>query len=384
MPDNFNAMSPLRVNKLMRALQDRRGVPQKLSYLSRTPIIPASDGEIMARFMGQVLIADLIADGQRAGIYSLGKMAFESTSVPNLKLGNALNQEQLNQLKAFRENVNVQDDLFPMTEARIIDNLRIGVMQRMEALCVAVRIGGFSYDRLGIKMSDVGFGMPSDLKITPVDEWTDTTNGKPVTDISFAKRLASVKYGINYNRAVMSLAAFNAMIATTEFQNKMKPFIRQDLGFSNLDGANTEFQRNLATNVLGLQEIELKDDRYWTEGVEGGIKSAPFQPINKVVLESSQSDNDASVIDFANGIVTESIVAQNPSSPLYGQLPANARGPVGYMVSEHNPPSETYYGVGRGFTRRHYHQATAVLTIAPDNGTGSLEETVDFEEIPFS
>lgn len=379
-----NILAAVRVNKIMSSLQDKRGVPQKLRFLSRTPIVPAADGEIMARFMGQILIADLIADGQRAGVYSAGKMFLETSNAPNLKLGAALNQDQLNQLNGMQSGISIDDNLYPNTEARILDNLRLGVMQRQEALVVAAKLGGFSYDRLGIKMSGVSFGMPADLKITPTNEWTDSSNATPVTDVLTTKRLGQVKYGIVYDRIVLSLAAFNAMIATTEFQNKARTYLAPNVSFTNLNAADTEFQRNLATNVLGMKEIEIYDERYWTENGDGTIESAPFLPINEVILESTQSDNDASVLDFANGVVTEAIVSNIGGSKINGQLPRNARGPVGYTTAEDNPPSITYWGVGRGFPRRHLMQATARLTIAPALGTGSLDETIDFGEIPFA
>lgn len=382
--DPKKLLSALRVTLLMAALKDKRGVANQLYFLGKTPIVPAAENEIMARFLGQVLIADLIADGQRAGIYSLGKLSTESTKVPNLKIGAALDQEQLNQFFAVLEGLTVMDPLFPTTESRIVDNLRMGVEQRMEALLVAARVGSLSYDRLGIKMNGVGFGMPADLAITVADEWTDTQNATPVNDILVAKRVGQIKYGIVYDRVVLTLPALQAMVATEEFQTKAKPFMPVGITFAMLQTSNTDAMKNIATSVLGVREIVIYDSRYWFEETDGSLRSNPFLPINKVILESTMSDNDGSVIDFANGVVTEALVSRMPGSPIQGQLPANARGPVGYQVCEHNPPSVTYYGVGRGFPRRHLLQATACLTIAPDNGTGALEETIDFDEIPFS
>lgn len=383
MADPNQLLGAVRVNKLMSSLQDKRGTPQTLLFTNRTPMIPAAEGEIMARYQGQILIADLIADGQRAGVYSPGKLFLETSNVPNLKLGNVLNQEQLNQLQTKLAGIQIMDDLFPYTESKIIDNLRQGVWQRIETLNVAARIGGFSYDKLGIKMDNVSFGMPSDLKITPTNEWTDHSAATPVADVMTSKRVGQIKYGIVYDRMVITLAAFNEMVACTEFQNKARTYLAPNVSFTNLNAADTEFQKNLAKNVLGLKEIEIYDARYWTETREGALESGPFLPLNKVILESTQSDNDASVIDVANGVVTEAIVSNIPGSRIKGQLPMNARGPVGYTTAEDDPASVTYWGVGRSFPRRHFRQATACLTIAPDRGTGSIEETIDFGEIVF-
>jgi hypothetical protein len=233
-------------------------------------------------------------------------------------------------------------------------------------------------------MNGVGFGMPADLNIVIADEWTDTVNAKPVSNILTAKRVGSTKYGIEYDRGIFSQAAFEAMIATAEFQAKARTYLAPNVSFVNLNTENTQDMQNLARSVLGLKEVEINDARFWYEETDGQLRSNPFQPINKVILESTASDNDASVIDFANGVVTEAIISRMPGSPIQGQLAANARGPVGYQVCEHNPPSCTYFGVGRGFPRRHFHQATACLTVAPDTGTGALTETVDFNEIAFS
>lgn len=384
MSQNIDILGAGRVNTVMSTLQDERGKSQELLFLGRTPLVPASDGEIMAHFLGHILIADLIADGQRAATYSAGKFSLVGNSVPNLKIGTSLNQEQLNQLNAFiNGGVNVQDDLFPMSESRILDNLRLGVQQRMEALCVAARIGGFSYDRLGIKMQGVTFGMPSDLNITIATPLTDAANATPVSDILLAKRLGQVKYGIVYNRITMTLAAFGAMIATIEFINKSRQFLAPNVSYLNLNNTNTEDMKMLAQRVLGIPTIELYDARYWGQNSDGSITSAPFLPLNKIILESSQNDNNAMAFDFANGVVTESLISRFGGSNINGQLPANARGPVGYTTTEDNPPSVTYWGVGRGFPRRHLLQASACLTIAPDTGAGSISETINFGEIAF-
>src|SRR6185369_17819562 len=70
----------------------------------RTPVVPATDAEIIGRWVGRVIIADIISDDARAAVYSSGKTTFERTAIPNLKTGQLLNQEQLNQLQALNAN----------------------------------------------------------------------------------------------------------------------------------------------------------------------------------------------------------------------------------------------------------------------------------------
>src|SRR5262249_19247615 len=146
-------------------LIDVRLLPAELLFLSRCPIVPAADSEIMARITGYVTIADLISDDQQAVTYQANKITYESTAVPNIKHGSAITQAMLNQLQAIANSANVGDlGLFSDYENRTIDSLLLGIRQRMEALIVAMHLDGFSYNRLGIIMSGVTWGMPSDLK----------------------------------------------------------------------------------------------------------------------------------------------------------------------------------------------------------------------------
>jgi len=100
MAPNLQMFNGVRVTRMMRALDDVRNLPQDLVWLGRTPIVPAVDGEIMARFRGRVLIADLIADDQKAAVYSAGKFRIETSGIPNLKIGRLLTQEELKTFEA--------------------------------------------------------------------------------------------------------------------------------------------------------------------------------------------------------------------------------------------------------------------------------------------
>ncbi len=365
MPTQNEILSTIRLKAMMKALQDEREISTDYAFSRRLPDVPAEDSEIMARFIGRVLIADLVADDQRAATYSMGKMTFESTQVPNLKLGIKLTQEQLNQIRQFTQNGGdmVSGAMYPFSERGIMDTLLDSVRARKEALAVARAINGFSYDRLGIKMENVSFGMPADLDVTPVYPWTDHVNGKPVTDTLTLLRYARVRYGIVYKRMTMSIATFNHMTACQEFIDRARFVLFPAQPAAAIPLQNTAYMLNLAKNILGVDEIELYDTRYWIQTEAGELQSAPFLPLSKVVFSDPMNDNKASVADFANGVVTESIVADMTNTGINGTFGGPTRGPVAYSTGGHNPPQITYWGVARGFPRKHMRQETSVLNV---------------------
>jgi hypothetical protein len=254
--------------------------------------------------------------------------------------------------------------LFSDYENRMIDGLLLGVRQRMEALLVAMACDGLSYNRLGIVMTNVTWGMPADLKVTPGTTWDTAGSATPVADIWAVRRTARVRYGQEYNRITMSTQAFMYMIATTEFQNKARVFLAPNVSYTNLTLADLTAQQNIAGNILGLT-IELYDARYWTQNPDGTLSGTPFLPITKVVLSNTADDNDPTAADFANGVTTESIVSGLAPSEMVGGMGGPTRGPISYATvpSDMNPPQITYWAVARGFPRKQRIQSTAVLTV---------------------
>lgn len=365
MPENLRFLQATRINAIMDALQDAREVPPDLVWSSRIGDVPAMDEEIMARFVGRMQIADLIADDSQAVVYQAGKFSFESSAVPNLKHGVSVNQAMLNQLRTLQGRVADDMGVFSQYENRTIDGLLTGIRWRKEALFVAMLIDGFSYNRLGIKMSNVSWGMPSDLKVTPSISWDNAATATPVNDVLAVVLIGKVRYGITFNRISMSTTDFRYMIATTEFQNKARLYLAPNVSYANLPLANLDQQRTIAEAVLGMT-IELNDGRYWTQDASGVQTSAPFHPVGKVVLTDSTNDNNTAAMDFANGVVTESIVADLVGSGMIGSLGGPQTGPVAYATAANpqlNPPGIVYWGVARGFPRKHLLQASAVLTV---------------------
>lgn len=368
----YSLLETARVNSIVNALQDVRQLPQQLKFLARTPLVPAVDSEVMARFTGYVLVADLVADDQKAAINQQGKLTFETNVIPNIKHGSAMTQEMLNMLRSINANGALNDStgMFSSYESRTLDNLVLGVRQRMEALIVAMQIDSLTYNRLGIQITNASWGMPSDLKVTPAVTWDTPATATPINDILSLKRYAAVRYGETFNRITMSTQAFMYLIATTDFQNKARFVINPSLSPSQVFPlANNESMRQLLINILGM-EVELYDARYWTQGGDGTFTNQPFLPITKVILSNTADDNDPTVMDFANAITTESIVADlNPGQ--FGGFGGPQTGPIGYVTGnpDMNPPNLTYWAVARGFPRKKRLQATGVLTVGAFSDT---------------
>jgi hypothetical protein len=373
-PIAYEWLKALRLTAIIQELQDVRQLPQQLRFLSRTPIVPATDGEILARWTGYVQIADLVADDQRALVYSSGKLSYETTNIPNIKHGVSLSQEQLNQMQAIAANPGIQRDEAMVTDwvMRNIDGLLLGVRQRMEALCVAMSIDDLDYNRFGITITNGSWGMPADLKVTTSTPWAaNPTTATPVNDAWAIRRNALVRYGQEFDRMTMSTQALMTMVATTEFQNKARAYLAPNVSFVNLNQADLGSMESLARTVLGVAEIELYDARYWSQSANGELTSAPFLPINQIVFSSRADDNNPMVADFASTVVTETIVDSLTGGQVLGGL-APQRGPIAYATPttpDLNAPGVTMWGVARGFPRKHKRQATAVLNIGPLNDT---------------
>lgn len=373
MDPQLDFLNSARVNGIMQGLQDPRLMPAPLIWNNRIPAVPAADDEIMARFIGNLLIADIVADDAKAVVYDTGKFQFETTKIPNLKMGIGMNQSMLNQLEKLRRGFGGAMDLglFTNWENRNIVNVKYGVELRREVLNVAMLTDGLSYDRLGIKMSNVTWGMPSDLKVTSSTAWDDVA-AVGLTEIQTMRRLARVRYGIEFNRLTMSTSGLQYLVRQTEFINQAKVW-----GFGMFNGVpspaipmqNDSMLRQIVERILGGTDtpvtIELDDRRYWTQDQTGYQYSSAIQPITKVIFTASSNDGNSMAYDFANGVTTESIVANLARGAVQGTMPVGF-GPIAYQTladQNMNPPGLVYWGVRRGFPRKHMLQSSAVLTV---------------------
>lgn len=376
MPLSLDVLNTTRINARVRAIDDARNTPPRELMWSRR--IPDNnnvlDSDIMMRFQGRLQIADLIAEDSSAVTYKVGKFQLETNGAPKIKLGIQLSESELKALCDLGNGTPVS--MVGMDSGGLVNGLvdavLTGLSWRSEALRIAMLLDGFSYDRLGIKITNMSWGMPSDLKVTPATPWTTSASATPVADILGVKEVAMVKYGLDLNRMTMSMQAFRAMIACAEFQAKAKLFIASPYDIAgNLTLTDYGTMRPLAEKVIGMT-IEFNDYRYWSTDSTGARESARFMPIEKVILTDSSYDGRSDIWDFANGMVMESLFLGMPNNSVIGSLPSAQRGPLSYCTFNPtlNPPDLTIWGVKKGFPRRMTLQSNAYLSV------GSLTDSI--------
>ena len=288
-----------------------------------------------------------------------------------MKLGQRLSQTIINRLNRMQMGALLpsDNDYMEAWNNALAENLIMGVRQRMNMLICAMQCDGLNYQRLGIQMIGATWGMPSNLKVTSTNQWSvdginPNASATPISDILVvANEVAPDNYGIRYDRVTMSSKAFRFAVATTEFANKAKIV----LGFDASQGTLSTHDQPTMARMMGRlldMEVELYDGAYWERAPDGTKTRTRVLPANKVLFSQTQDDNDGNVMDFANGIVTESMVGGLTQNVPAG-LAREEYGPIGYYTSRSdlNPPDVTAWAVARGFPRKHVPEATAVLTV---------------------
>jgi hypothetical protein len=294
-------------------------------------------------------------------------------AAPNVKLGERLGQKLLTRLKQWEQGLyrNVQgENALADWENQLADKLVLGVRQRLNAMAAAMMIDSFSYDRFGVKLSGATWGMPSDLKTTVLIAWTNPTTATPISDILGVDAYTRVKYGIVYDVITMSTADFQLMIATTEFANKATLNVGAPAAFlltpAALKTMSIPDMLNLAGKILN-KDIMLDDTTFNERSAAGTLSQSRALPLGKVLLSRKEDEGNGRAYDMANGMVTETMVADmaGASSMVGGGLPADAFGPIGYFTArpDLNPPDVVCWAVARAFPRKFVPEATAVLTV---------------------
>jgi hypothetical protein len=244
-------------------------------------------------------------------------------------------------------------------------NLVTGVRHRMNALCAAMMLDNHTYDRLGVKIAG-SFGAPADLKpvLTGTARWIEANKAtmQPIAYLDSLRRHALNEHGQVYNHIDMSTEVFDIVTSCDEFAERVRLFLAIEPSMFSMALIPEERRMELFRQLTGLT-VNLEDATMRVRNANGSSTQSRYLPAHQVVLSNSQEFN-TDAYDFANGIVTESIVA-----PLIAGAPdfgGEQVGPVAFYNGnrELNPPDLRCWAVARGFPRKHVKTATAVIQVA--------------------
>lgn len=367
MYNGWRFLSNTRISGILEELNENLFINRPLIFLMRTAVVDASDDEIMGKYTGSAFIADIIADDQEALTYESGSMRFVINNVPNLKIGVRVGQAMINLMYALEQaNRGLTPNerrLFRQWEGRMASDQLEGIRQRMNQLCCAMELDELVYDRFGMKIT-AGWGTPSLLKAVVATTWDTAATATPIADLmTMNNQTAPDNYGKSYNRATMSSRAFNYLVKTVEFRNLISGQREFNFQAGQLNVLNSTLMRTYFESISGLV-LELYDGQYKERAANGAMVQQRVCPSNMVILTNSDDDNVQSVRDFANGVVTESIVGSMGAYRMEG-FNGPRFGPIAYYIPKQdlNPPVITCWGVARGFPRKHDEFSTATLEV---------------------
>lgn len=355
-------LNTARLNRVIGTLADTLIIERPLVYLNRLTLVPSFDDEMIGRFTGKLIAADVIADDQKAVVQEGLSLEVFAHSIPNIKLGQNLTQKFLTRLQQFEQgSLPGGENALRDWDSKIAENLLMSVRQRLNSMACAMMLDTWSYDRFGVKVSGASWGMPANLKVTTATAWSNVAS-TPIADILGLDEVARINYGIIYDTLTMGSTDFNNMVKTTEFANRVSLTLNAgfSVGVANLMREDQAAMLTLAGKLLN-KTIVIDDHTYYTRNNAGTVSAATRTlPANKVLLSRKQDEGNPNVMDMANGIVQESNQIE--------ELPENSYGPVAYYTpsaEDANPPGWNVWAVSRSFPRKFVPEATAVLTTTP-------------------
>lgn len=350
-----------RLNTIVRSLTDVVREQRPLTFADRLPQVSAGIDEIYGTFSGRAFIADLIAHGQAAVVYSAGEVTMRTTSVPKSKIGAEITERQA--LRMLNGPAVDGQDAERDYEMTLAERLLLGLRQRRNQLAVAMLMDDLTYNRYGIKISGMTWGKPSALKVTVATPWSSSSSADPINDLLSLRDYASETYGIIYDRVTMRRGTFQEMIACTKFASQLSLTVKAmfQLDPSDLPVSDVNKMLEIATSVLGM-EIVLDSGTFSYLTGSGATHTHYYLDEGAVIMDTKSNDGNASIWDFASVPVMESAqdVLQNVL-----ELESVSEGPISYYTGNEdlNPPNAVAWAVESVFPRFHQPEASAYLLV---------------------
>lgn len=376
MGQGLELLATRRLNTVLDELQAITVVPQELTFLNRAAERDATDGELIGRFRGDVLISDIIAADSVAITKNADVWRTETFNIPKIKHGVRINEEMVNTFTLLEAGAGREIERLTLRGyiAQKLGDIVLGIRQRKNMILAAMHLDDFDYAMGGVIISNATWGMPSDLKFDPAIDWT-TANAAtmtPITDITTALRYANETYGVkNFNRITMSMTVLDAILGSTEFRNKALLFFQLAAfpsgSFPLLNEVGT--QVSLLTAMLNSGgynfQIVIEDSQYKDQLPDGSIARGRYWPENKVLIDSTASDNNPSDYFLGKAIVPETVVGSIATPPgVQGGFPGPSRGPVSWSeIPSLNPPNINLWGVDKAWPVRQKIETEILLTV---------------------
>lgn len=373
----LEALFAVPVTKIINGYLDAREKGPHDRWVGRLNRNYATPGEILAKFYSRSLMAPIVTLNHKAPVRNFGRVRFQSGDVPKFKHGVRFNEEHLDLFARLRQAA-IPSDVRQLTNLRdsSIKALVEGIIMGENYAAVGMMTDSISWDMYGIKAS-AAFAMPSVLKSNFAVAVTDTANSLPIDYIRAYLLSARVGYGMQFDRIEMSTAAFRAIIATTNFGDNVKGYIRPDLTVQRINTSDIQLMQGIMASMLNVTRIDLCDEVYSKENADGTQTMARYLGLSKLLFTRIQDDNADDAWDFAYTTTVESIVADlsgQTTSVLGGLPPVNTQGPVGYVTvpSELDAPEVVFWAVDRGFPRKNQEFRSGVMDV------GSLTDPLTY------
>jgi hypothetical protein len=361
---NWRLLQSARLSRIVGRLAAQLDIQRPLRFLDRLPMVPAFNDELLGRFTGKVIAADLVADDQKALVHSSMSLDIVSTALPNVKIGEMVPQKFLDRLQALEAAPPARGEAMVTDfELQLAQKLVLSVRMRLNALACAMMIDTFSYNRFGVQLAGATWGMPSALKVTPATAWANIA-ATPITDVLGIVTTARQTYGVEFNKMTLGTSDFSNMVKTTQFANMAT--ITLNAGFlmtpAGLVSGDLPGMRQIASRMLNM-DIELDDAVIQERNNAGALTATRVLPQFNVLFSRKEDEGRGEVMDMANGFVTESLV--NGMVGAVEGLAGDQRGPVAYYTAppDLNPPQITAWAVSKAFARKSVPEATGVLIV---------------------
>jgi hypothetical protein len=375
----YKLLEAMRLTAIVEGIQDARFLTPDLRWLGRTPVIPRDEADILAGFTGDVFVADILTDDAKAVTYTEGAAQMKTHIVPNIKHGFRMDQKRTNDLVELAASGAARGTKYASFVGYLQEKaaeLVEGIRQRMDIMCLQMRLDTMTYNRLGVILNGITWGMPASLKTTVAVMWTDPVNSTPITDIETYLRNAAEGYGIIFTRITLSTKALTLIVNSDEFKDRLALIIAPSLSVNLLPFGNLPYMQTLVQQLLsGITgsgpgqgnpiTIELDDRRFKQQHGDGSTTYLRPFPADMLLFDNPVFDNNAGAMRFANAVVTETVISSVVDTGMIGKFNAPQRGPVSYAVpnQDFNPPNIAVWAVARGFPEKVAVQATGRMRV---------------------